>query len=93
MYYPILAENNSSLTLYTTSLNAILALLTVIRTSIASKQWHPTAHVHIDIVPDICTFFAWLEVRIIEDSDNQGSDNQDWTVIRHMCAANDHVID
>ena len=33
--HPILAENNSSLTLYTTFLNAILVLPTVVPTSIA----------------------------------------------------------
>ena len=36
MFHPILAENNSSLALYTTFLNVILALLTVVRTSIAN---------------------------------------------------------
>ena len=42
---------------------------------------HSTAHVHIDIVPDICTLtytFACLQ-----SSDNQGSDNRDWTVVIH----------
>ena len=36
MFHPILAENNSSLALYTTFLNIILAVLTVVRTSIAN---------------------------------------------------------
>ena len=47
---------------------------------------HSTAHAYIDIAPDTNfelwpAFFAWLEVRIIEGSDNQGSDNQGWTVL------------
>ena len=36
MFHSILVENNSLLTLYTTFLNAILALLTVVRTSVAN---------------------------------------------------------
>ena len=44
---------------------------------------HSTAHAHIDIVPDICTltctFFAWLEVWIIEGSENRG-----WTVVAKL---------
>ena len=38
MFHPILAENNTSLKLYTT-LNAILALLTVVRTRIVNDGY------------------------------------------------------
>ena len=67
MFHPILAENNSSLTLYRTFLNAILVLQTVVSTSIGNDGvLHSTTHAHIDIAPDICILictFAWLKFR------------------------------
>ena len=67
MFHPILAENNSSLTLYRTFLNAILVLQTVVSTSIGNDGvLHSTTYAHIDIAPNICILictFAWLKFR------------------------------
>ena len=44
---------------------------------------HFTAHAHIDICTQHLYFdlhVAWLEILIIEGSDNRGSDNLGWTV-------------
>ena len=89
MFHPILAENIHLITLYTTFLNAVLALLTC-----SNEQWlhYTLLHMHISILSPMFVLwpalFAWLEVGIIEGSDNRGwdnynrgSDNQSWTVL------------
>ena len=79
MFHPILAEN-SSLTLYMT-LNAILTLLIVVHMSTANNGCPRTLlRIHISISYTTCTF-AQLKVRIIEGSDNRGSDDRDWTAV------------
>ena len=56
MFIPFSVENNSSLMLYMTFLNAILALLTVVRMNIATDSCtYYIAHAHMHIVPSICT--------------------------------------
>ena len=76
MFHPILAENNSQLTLCMTILNAILALLSVVRANIANDH----SVLHMCICPIIILYFylhilLGSEVRIVEGLDNRG-----WTV-------------
>ena len=81
MFHPILAENNGSPTLYMTFLNTMLALPTVICTSLMAALYS-TAHTNINIGPDICTLT--FNFCLAQSSDNQGSDNRGWAVL-YLC--------